>query len=50
MGEKNGKSVGMVNGKAWIFWSFSSNEFVKNFGCIVSDPTFGLGVFRLWDK
>ena len=29
---------------------FSSNEFRKNIGCLVSDPTFGLGGSRLWEK
>ena len=29
---------------------FSSNEFWKNIGCLVSAPTFGLGGSRLWEK
>ena len=29
---------------------FSSNEFWKNIGCIVSAPTFGLGGLDLWEK
>ena len=34
--EDNSKYVGMMNG--------------QNIGCLVSDPTFGLGGSRLWDK
>ena len=29
---------------------FSSNEFWKNIGCLVSAPTFGLGGSRMWEK
>ena len=29
---------------------FSSNEFWKNIGCLVSDPTFGIGGLSIWDK
>ena len=29
---------------------FSSNEFWENISCLVSDPTFGLGGLRLWEK
>ena len=39
----NGKSVGMVKGRARKFWRFSRNEFWKNIGCLVSAPNFGLG-------
>ena len=32
-------------GKGMIrkFWWFSSNEFWDNIGCIIMDPTFGIG-------
>ena len=43
VGEENGKALGMVNVRDQISWQFSSNEFFNNIGCIVSDPTFGLG-------
>ena len=39
----NGKAVRMANGWDRKFWQFSRNEFWKNIGCLVSDPTFGLG-------
>ena len=29
---------------------FSSCEFWKNIGCLVSAPTFGIGGSRLWEK
>ena len=48
MGGVNGKSKGMVNGQNRKFRQFSSNEFWKNIGCLVSAPTFFLGVSRLW--
>ena len=41
--EDNGKSEGMVNGWDRKVWQFSSNEFWKNIGCLVSAPNFGLG-------
>ena len=47
---KNGKAVGMVNGRALKIQRFSSNEFWKNIGCLVSDPTFGLGGYMMWDN
>ena len=39
-------------GNVWYrkFRRFSSNEFWKNVGCLVSAPTFGLGESRLWEK
>ena len=48
--EENGQDVGMVNGRDQKVWQFSSNEFGKNIGCLVSAPTFDLGGYRLWDK
>ena len=45
--KENGKATGI--GKGWHkkFCQFSSNEFWKNIGCLVSAPTFGLGGSRL---
>ena len=48
--EGNGKAVGMVNGRYRQVWRFSSNEFWKNIGCLISAPTFGFGGSRLWEK
>ena len=50
MYEYNGKALGMVNGRYRKVWRFSSNEFGKNIGCVVSAPNFGLGGLRLWEK
>ena len=36
----NGRDTGMVKGRIRKFWKFSSNEFWKNIGCLISDPTF----------
>ena len=48
--EENSKYVTMVNGWAPKDQRFSSNEFWKNIGCLVSAPTFGLGGLRFWEK
>ena len=48
--EGNGKSVGMVNGWYQKVQRFSSNEFWRNIGCIVSYPIFGIGGLGLWEK
>ena len=46
--EDNGKDMGRVSiGKVW--W-FPSNEYWKDIGCLVFEPTFGVGVSRLWYK
>ena len=45
--EENGKAVGMVNGRSWKIWQFSSNAFWNSIGCLVSAPTFGLGGSRM---
>ena len=50
MDGNNGKAVGMVNGRALKIQRFSSNEFWKNIGCLVSDPTFGIGGYMMWDN
>ena len=47
-GEYNGKSMGMWNGRYRNFLRFSSNEFLKNLGCLVSNPTFGIGGSKIW--
>ena len=46
--EENGKSAGMVNGRNRKVRRFSSNEFWKNIGCLISAPTFCLLVSRPW--
>ena len=50
MDEDNGKAL--VKGNGWYrkVRRFSSNEFWKNVGCLISDPIFGLGGSSLWDK
>ena len=48
--EKNGKLLNKGNVRYRKFCHFSSNEFWKNIGCLVSAPTFGLGGSRLWEK
>ena len=48
--EDNGKTAVMVNGRYQNCCRFSSNEFWKNIGCIVSAPIFGLGKSRMWDN
>ena len=50
MDEDNGKSVVMANAWYQKVWRFSSNEFWTNIGCLVSDPNFGLGGSRPWEK
>ena len=40
--EDNWKETGIWNGRYQKFHLFSSNEFWKNIGCLVSDPTFGI--------
>ena len=48
--EENGKQ--RVKGNFWYrkVCRFSSCEFWKNIGCLVSAPTFGIGGSRLWEK
>ena len=48
--EENGKQ--RVKGNVWYrkVRRFSSSEFWKNIGCLVSAPTFGIGGSRLWEK
>ena len=48
--EDNGKETGISNGWYQKLCWFSSNEFWKNIGCLVSARTFGLGGSRLWEK
>ena len=42
--------MGIGSGRYQKFRPFSSNELWKNIRCLVSDPTFGLGGLRLWEK
>ena len=46
--EDNGKYVRIVKGRHRKIRQFSSNEFWKNIGCIISAPILGLGVSRMW--
>ena len=48
--EDNGKASGKINLRYRKVCRFSSNEFWKNIGCLVSAPTFSLGRSRLWEK
>ena len=48
--EENGKALNKGNVRYRKVCRFSSNEFWKNIGCLVSATTFGLGVLRLWEK
>ena len=48
--EENGKTFGKGNVRYRKFPWFSSNEFWKNVGCLVSAPIFGLGGSSLWEK
>ena len=48
--EYNGKALNKGNVRYRKICRFSSNEFWKNIGCLVSAPTFGLGGSRLWEK
>ena len=45
--EGNRKALGKSNVRYRKVRRFSSNEFWKNIGCLVSAPTFGLGGSRL---
>ena len=48
--EENGKALGKGNVRYQKICRFSSNEFWKKIGCLVSTPTFGLWGSRLWEK
>ena len=48
--EENGRGGTQENERFWKLWRFSRNEFWKNIGCLLSAPTFGFGVSRLWEK
>ena len=50
MDEENGKQRVKGNVRYLKVRRFSSSEFWKNIGCLVSAPTFGLGGLRLWEK
>ena len=50
MYEYNGKALGKGNVRYRKVRRFSSNEFWKNIGCLVSAPTFDLWGSRLWEK
>ena len=48
--EENGKFLNKDHLRYQNVCSFSSNEFWKNIGCLISEPTFGLGGSRMWEK
>ena len=48
--EENGKALNKGNVRYRKFRRFSSNGFWKNIGCLFSEPTFGLGGSKLWEK
>ena len=48
--EDNGKSSNKVNVQYLNFCRISNNRFWKNIGCLVSDPTFGLGGSSVWES
>ena len=48
--EENGKQRVKGNVQYRKVRCFSSCEFWKNIGCLVSAPTFGIGGLRLWEK
>ena len=48
--EENGRGGTQENGIFGKLWRFSRNEFWKNIGCFMSEPTFSLGGYRLLEK
>ena len=48
--EENGKALNKGNVRYRKVCQFSRNGFWKNIGCLISDPTFGLGRSRMWKK
>ena len=48
--EDNGEALGKGNVRYQKVCRFSSNEFWRNIGFLVSAHTFGLGGFMLWEK
>ena len=48
--DDNGKALNKVNVQYRKVRRFSSNEFWKTIGCLVSASTFSLGGSRLWEK
>ena len=48
--EENGKQLVKDNVRYRNVRRFSISEFLKNIGCLVSVPTFGLGGSMLWQK
>ena len=48
--EDNGKALVKGNVRYQKFDRFSSNEFWKNIGCLVSESSFGLDGLRPWEK
>ena len=48
MDEDNGKLLVIFNGRYQKVRKFSKNEFWKNIGYLISFPTFGLRILKLW--
>ena len=48
--EENGGGETQENGRFWKLRRSSRNEFWNNIGCLLSAPTFGLGVLMRWEK
>ena len=48
--EDNGESMAELKGQSDKVQRFSSNEFWNSIGFIISAPTFGIGISRLWEK
>ena len=46
--DENGKVLNKGNLRYQKVCSFSSNELWRNIGCLISEPTFGLGRSRMW--
>ena len=42
--------MGIGNGQYQKICLFSGNEFLRNIGCLISAPIFGLGGSRPWEK
>ena len=48
--EDNERGGTQENRKFWKLWWFSRNGLWKNSGCLLSEPTFGLGSLIMWEK
>ena len=48
--EENGRAMVMGKGRIRKVWQFSRNKFLRTICCHISNPTFGIGGSRLWEK